>query len=343
MHGKLLALSILLATLSASPGVLGKEAGPRWYHLATPEGIALGGYDVVAYFTENTARRGTKRWKVEMGGIEYRFSSEDHRTRFEADPERYTPQFGGWCALYCALDRRQPTAFPRRRASDPTNFKIVDDKLLLFSRSPGQDSLVLWGQEDESAQLANATKFWASRVAIAESVGEKPEGFHPRAFLETLQYNFFIGEWESEYKTRVDPAKQRYGPLIRGDWKAWYGWDGFAIFDDWKQSGVVGGSGPAIRSWDPAGQEWVMFFIPINAPMSSVWKMTGGFDEKGELEAMMSAIDRRGQEFLQKVRFIDISKNHFSWRSDRSYDGGETWLENWGVGENYRKGTRRES
>ena len=78
-----------------------------------------------------------------------------------------------------------------------------------------------------------------------------------------------------------------------------------------------------------------MHYIPINAPLSAVWAMEGTFDENGELHASMRASDPSG-EFLQRVHFIDISEDHFSWRSDRSYDNGKTWIINWGMGENYR-------
>src|SRR4029077_1390107 len=69
------------------------------------DGFALKGYDAVAYFTTGEPTPGvdeyTHRWK----GVTYRFASAENRDRFRADPERYVPQYGGYCAYGMFIDR----------------------------------------------------------------------------------------------------------------------------------------------------------------------------------------------------------------------------------------------
>ncbi len=64
----------------------------------TPDGIAIGGWDTVAYFTENMAVAGSEEFSHEWSGATWLFSSAEHRDLFAADPEAYAPKFGGWCA-----------------------------------------------------------------------------------------------------------------------------------------------------------------------------------------------------------------------------------------------------
>ena len=64
----------------------------------TPDGIAIGGWDTVAYFTENRAVTGSSEFSHEWQEATWLFSSAEHRDLFAADPEAYAPRFGGWCA-----------------------------------------------------------------------------------------------------------------------------------------------------------------------------------------------------------------------------------------------------
>ncbi|MEE4118850.1 MAG: YHS domain-containing (seleno)protein [Paracoccaceae bacterium] len=61
-------------------------------------GYAIRGYDPVAYFTEGRPVEGSSDFELEWNGATWRFASAEHRALFEADPERYAPQFGGYCA-----------------------------------------------------------------------------------------------------------------------------------------------------------------------------------------------------------------------------------------------------
>lgn len=94
-------------------------------------GAVIQGYDPVAYFEIQEATKGS--WEIELEtdiGI-WRFSRTEYRDLFKANPERYTPQFGGYDALGIAR------GFKRR--SDATVWVMVDEKLYLHYTIPGQN------------------------------------------------------------------------------------------------------------------------------------------------------------------------------------------------------------
>lgn len=91
--------------------------------LNAPRGLAVHGYDVVAYFTDGRPVRGTTAFVHRWRDAEWRFASAAHRDAFAADPERYAPQYGGFCA-YGVAEGAQVDV-------DPTAWRIVDGKLYL--------------------------------------------------------------------------------------------------------------------------------------------------------------------------------------------------------------------
>lgn len=90
---------------------------------ATLDGPAIGGYDTVAYFTVGEAVPGSADFQVRWRDTDWYFSNEKHRALFEADPERYAPQFGGYCAYGVAKQHLYKV--------DPHAFTVVDGKLYL--------------------------------------------------------------------------------------------------------------------------------------------------------------------------------------------------------------------
>ena len=85
--------------------------------------VAIKGYDTVAYFTEGKARKGKTEFSASWNNAEWHFASPDHRDLFAADPERYVPQFGGFCARGIIKGKRV--------AADPEAWTIVDGKLYI--------------------------------------------------------------------------------------------------------------------------------------------------------------------------------------------------------------------
>ncbi len=100
---------------------------------AEPGGLAVKGYDVVAYFTEDAAVKGSAEIEHIWRDVRWRFASEEHRALFASDPETYAPRYGGFCAGGVALGRTSPI--------DPEAFVIVDGKLYLNFDKPTADEI----------------------------------------------------------------------------------------------------------------------------------------------------------------------------------------------------------
>lgn len=93
--------------------------------------IAIKGYDPVAYFTEGKAVKGKPEFKVTWHDAAWLFSSAENRGRFKADPEKYSPRYGGFCALAVAAGQKVDI--------DPEAWSIVDGRLYLNYNSKFRD------------------------------------------------------------------------------------------------------------------------------------------------------------------------------------------------------------
>ena len=85
------------------------------------QGVALHGYDAVAYFTQGQAVPGSAQFEHRWNGGRWRFSTAAHRDAFAKAPDQYAPQFGGYCAW--AVSRNYTADI------DPIAFAVVDGKL----------------------------------------------------------------------------------------------------------------------------------------------------------------------------------------------------------------------
>jgi YHS domain-containing protein len=105
-------LSSLVLTACASSGLVFEK-----------EGVALRGYDPVAYFTQGQPVKGVPQFQAQHQGAVFHFASQASRDAFAAAPEKYAPQYGGYCAFGMASGYKA--------ATDPTAFTINDNKLYL--------------------------------------------------------------------------------------------------------------------------------------------------------------------------------------------------------------------
>jgi YHS domain-containing protein len=87
-------------------------------------GVAIMGYDPVAYFTEHAAVKGSEEFSYDWLGTPWHFASQSHKEMFMSDPARYAPQFGGYCAGEVAFDGVTVNV-------DPEAWRIIDGKLYL--------------------------------------------------------------------------------------------------------------------------------------------------------------------------------------------------------------------
>lgn len=92
---------------------------------STPDHVAIQGYDTVAYFTDGKAVPGSNEFEYYWDDAIWRFASAEHRDLFAADPDKYMPQYGGYCAGGMAMGVSVP--------ANPTNWTIVDGKLYMMS------------------------------------------------------------------------------------------------------------------------------------------------------------------------------------------------------------------
>ncbi len=114
-----LAAGVVLAPLAARAGK------PAVYQSG---GVAIDGTDPVAYFTDGRPVKGSPAFTAEWNGATWRFSSAANRDAFRADPARYAPQYGGYCAWAVAQGYTASTV--------PEAWSIVGGKLYLnYSRS----------------------------------------------------------------------------------------------------------------------------------------------------------------------------------------------------------------
>lgn len=118
----------------------------------TKKGFAAEGYDVVAYFS-NEAKAGNNSFVTEFDGVRYKFSSKENLALFNKNPEKYIPQYGGYCAYAVALKES-------KKPINPKSFLIEDGKLYLFYDAWGTNTLKLWQKENPKVLKEKAKNNW---------------------------------------------------------------------------------------------------------------------------------------------------------------------------------------
>jgi YHS domain-containing protein len=112
------------------------------------DGVALRGFDPVAYVESETPIRGVATHRAIHKGSTFLFASDANRRKFTAAPEKYAPQFGGYCALGTANGYKVPT--------QPDAFRVVDGKLYL---NYDRRVLDIW-KKDIPGNIARADANW---------------------------------------------------------------------------------------------------------------------------------------------------------------------------------------
>lgn len=111
-------LAVLLAGLAL---------GATWQTAAAEDApLAIKGYDPVAYFTDGKPVRGLPEFEYQWDDYRWQFASTAHRDMFKADPVRYAPQFGNYCAMALSLGQIV--------VANPENWLISDGKLYVFGK-----------------------------------------------------------------------------------------------------------------------------------------------------------------------------------------------------------------
>ncbi|MGB1235507.1 MAG: YHS domain-containing (seleno)protein [Planktomarina sp.] len=104
----------LLLGAAALPVVLATAASAKEPYVFQRDGLAISGYDPVAYFTESKPVEGSVEFTSVHEGATFQFSSADHKALFDADTAKYAPQYGGYCAFAAAkgyIAKTEPDAW----------------------------------------------------------------------------------------------------------------------------------------------------------------------------------------------------------------------------------------
>ena len=112
------------------------------------ERLAIKGYDPVAYFTEGKPVPGKPELSSTWQDARWQFASPAHRDLFVASPEKYAPQYGGYCALGVSMGGKYEV--------DPEQWTIVDGKLYLNYDRKGRDTF----RADQVATIGKANQNW---------------------------------------------------------------------------------------------------------------------------------------------------------------------------------------
>jgi hypothetical protein len=110
-------------------------------------GVAIMGYDPVAYFTDNRAVQGSEDISYDWLGTAWHFASPEHKAMFASDPIKYAPQYGGYCAA-------EVVAGSVTIDIDPEAFKIIDGKLYLIYDKAHADEFA--SHASENLKLADS-------------------------------------------------------------------------------------------------------------------------------------------------------------------------------------------
>lgn len=112
------------------------------------DGVALHGYDPVAYFVASKPQKGDAKYSYYYKGSKFYFASEDNRRAFMQAPDKYAPQFGGFCAY--------GTAQGYKVSTQPDAFSIVKDKLYL---NHNLNVRQIW-EQDVPGNISRAEQKW---------------------------------------------------------------------------------------------------------------------------------------------------------------------------------------
>lgn len=142
----------LLGLLAAS-SLLARPAFAAAPAIYAENGIAIDGSDAVAYFDGNGPVAGDAAFALTWQGAEWRFSSAENLAKFEADPESYAPQYGGYCAYAVSKDYTAST--------DPSAWSLHEGKLYLNYSRPVR---LIWSR-DIPGNIALADGNWPDVLA----------------------------------------------------------------------------------------------------------------------------------------------------------------------------------
>ncbi|WP_299127470.1 YHS domain-containing (seleno)protein [uncultured Winogradskyella sp.] len=116
------------------------------------DGFIAKGYDVVAYFN-NAPKEGLQEFATSYKGVNFKFASKANLETFLEHPEKYIPQYGGYCAYAIAINSKKVDI-------NPETFEVRDGKLYLFYNSWGNNTLKKWLKKNVKGLKQKADLHW---------------------------------------------------------------------------------------------------------------------------------------------------------------------------------------
>lgn len=142
MTVRILRLTLFALLVSVTAGFAQKPV------VYSTDGKAIHGYDPVAYFTDSKPVKGDSAISLAYEGANWLFASTEHRETFKANPQKYAPQYGGYCAFGTSRGYKAPT--------EADAWTIVDDKLYLNYNTKVRTE---WNK-DQPGYIQKADKNW---------------------------------------------------------------------------------------------------------------------------------------------------------------------------------------
>jgi YHS domain-containing protein len=139
---RILIFLLAIATFKSASTYAQGNAHLRQTTFNLENGVALKGYDPVAYLKQGKAIRGRKEISAMVEGVTYYFSSDDERKIFLSDPRSYEPAYGGWCAYAMG-------ATGEKVDIDPETFKVEKGRLFVFYNRFFNNTLPKWNKDEE--------------------------------------------------------------------------------------------------------------------------------------------------------------------------------------------------
>jgi YHS domain-containing protein len=132
------------------------QKSPAQTHYNYNDGLALEGYDALSYFQKKPTK-GLDKYSYTYQGLKYSFASSQNLELFRQNPNRYLPQYGGWCAYAMGYNAE-------RVEVHPLSYKIVQGKLYLFYKSFFNNTLEKWNK-NENLLRQQADTNWQKQIA----------------------------------------------------------------------------------------------------------------------------------------------------------------------------------
>lgn len=189
-----LATSLAVAGCASSPPATVSMQSPNngpW-RTSTVDGVPevmLEGHDAVAYFTRNEAVRGDPAYSLQHAGVTWRFASAENRAEFQRQPQKYMPQFGGYCSNGINY------AIPWGGGGAPDSWRIYRGRLYVFGGRSARDHFEM----DTELNLQRAHYYWNHEVAGSSAVPKRIQ----RLVLRVPHYRT-----DAELKAQWEAARQ---------------------------------------------------------------------------------------------------------------------------------------